>query len=136
MNSKKTLALISALAISTAAFAAEVDVSKIPPASDKKGLTYEKDIKAIFDKSCVECHGAVKPKGRLRLDSLEGALKGGVDGKVIEPGNGAKSKLVHGISFLTDEEYWMPPPDNKQKIEKLTTEQIGLVRAWIDQGAK
>ena len=30
----------------------------------------------------------------------------------------------------------MPPPDNKDRIPPLTPEQIGLIRAWIDQGAK
>src|SRR5215475_3888164 len=62
----------------------EIDVSKIPPASDKKGVTYEADIKPIFEKSCVKCHGAERQKGKLRLDSLAAILKGGEDGKVIE----------------------------------------------------
>jgi hypothetical protein len=30
----------------------------------------------------------------------------------------------------------MPPPNNKLKIPSLTSEQIGLIRAWIEQGAK
>ena len=114
----------------------KVDTSKLPPASDKKGVTYAGDIKAIFDKSCIKCHGAEKPKAKLRLDSLEGALKGGEDGKVIEPGKSAESMLVHNIARLGDEDYWMPPPDNKAKIPPLTKDQIGLIRAWIDQGAK
>ena len=113
-----------------------VDTSKLPPASDKPGLTYAGDIKAIFDKSCIKCHGDEKQKGKLRLDSLAAALKGGEDGKVIEPGKGAESMLVHNIARLGDEDFWMPPPDNKAKIPPLTKEQIGLIRAWIDQGAK
>ena len=43
-----------------AADKAKVDTSKLPPASDQKGLTYTKDIKPIFEKSCVKCHGAEK----------------------------------------------------------------------------
>ncbi|MEK7707333.1 MAG: c-type cytochrome domain-containing protein, partial [Verrucomicrobiota bacterium] len=58
----------------------KVDTSKLPPASDKQGVTYAGDIKPIFDKSCIKCHGAEKPKAKLRLDSLAGALKGGEDG--------------------------------------------------------
>jgi len=113
-----------------------VDVSKLPPASTQKGVTYAKNIKAIFEKSCVKCHGAEKSKAKLRLDNLEGALKGSADNKVIEPGNSAKSMLVHNVAHLGDEDYWMPPPDNKANIPPLTKEQIGLIRAWIDQGAK
>jgi hypothetical protein len=113
-----------------------VDVSKIPPASEKKGVTYEADIKPIFEKSCIKCHGSEKQKGKLRLDSLAATLKGGEDGKVIEAGDSAKSMLVHNVAHVGDEDMFMPPPDNKDKIPPLTKEQIGLIRAWIDQGAK
>jgi mono/diheme cytochrome c family protein len=113
-----------------------VDVSKIPPASDKKGVTYVADIKPIFEKSCVKCHGPEKQKGKLRLDTLAAALKGGEDGKVVEVGESAKSMLVHNVAHVGDEDMFMPPPDNKDKIQPLTKEQIGLIRAWIDQGAK
>jgi hypothetical protein len=30
----------------------------------------------------------------------------------------------------------MPPKDNRDKIQALTKEQLGLLRAWVDQGAK
>jgi hypothetical protein len=113
-----------------------VDLSKIPPASDKTGVTYATDIKPIFDKSCVRCHGAEKPKARLRLDGLETALKGGEDGKVILPGNSAGSMLIHCVARVGKPDGFMPPPRNKANIPPLTKEQIGLIRAWIDQGAK
>jgi mono/diheme cytochrome c family protein len=115
---------------------ASVDISKLPPASDQKGVTYAKDIKPIFEKSCVKCHGAEKPKAKLRLDTIEGALKGSENGKVIEPGKSADSVLVHNVAHLGNEDDFMPPPDNKAKIPPLTKDQIGLIRAWIDQGAK
>jgi mono/diheme cytochrome c family protein len=124
-----TLALFTG---ALAASAADVDISKLPPASDKKGVTYDKDIKAVFEKACFKCHGAEKQKGKLRLDSLQAALKGGDDGKVIEPGNSAKSTLVHAIARLNEDDA-MPPAD---KGDPLSKDQIGLVRAWIDQGAK
>ncbi len=114
----------------------KVDTSKLPPASTKQGVTYAADMKPIFEKSCIKCHGSEKQKGKLRLDSLAAALKGGQDGKVIEPGNSAESMLVHNVAHIGDEDDFMPPPDNKDKIPPLTKEQIGLIRAWIDQGAK
>jgi hypothetical protein len=113
-----------------------VDVSKIPPALDKTGVTYAADIKPILDKSCIKCHGSEKQKGKLRLDSLEAVMKGGEDGKVVEPGKSEASILVHNVAHVGDEDLFMPPPDNKDKIPPLTKEQIGLIRAWIDQGAK
>src|SRR6266700_559910 len=81
-----------------------VDVSKIPPASDKTGVTYATDIKPILDKSCIKCHGSEKQKGKLRLDSLEAVLKGGEDGKVVEPGKSEESILVHNVAHVGDED--------------------------------
>jgi len=140
MNKILTICLGAAFISSLATVQAEekknkVDVSKLPPASTAQGVTYAKDIKPIFEKSCIKCHGAEKQKGKLRLDSLSAALKGGED-KVVLPGDSAGSILVHNIAHVGDEDLFMPPPDNKDKIPPLTPEQIGLVRAWIDQGAK
>jgi hypothetical protein len=136
MNVSTALALTVALGVSVVANATDVDISKLPPASDKKDVTFEKDIKPIFEKSCIGCHGEKKPQGKLRLDTLEGTLKGSVDGKVLEPGNSAKSFLVHNIAFLGNEDDFMPPRKDEKQYPRLTAEQIGLVRAWIDQGAK
>jgi mono/diheme cytochrome c family protein len=113
-----------------------VDLSKLPPASGKTGLNYATDIKPIFEQSCIKCHGPEKSKGKLRLDSLDGALKGGEDGKVILPGNSAGSMLVHNVAHAGKPDDYMPPPRNKANIAPLTKAQIGLIRAWIDQGAK
>ena len=113
--------------------AAEVDLSKLPPPAAQTGLTYEKDIRPIFEKHCFKCHGEEKPKAGLRLDSREAALKGSREGKVILPGQSAKSPLVHSVARLGEEDHWMPP---EGKGQPLTAEQVGLIRAWIDQGAK
>src|ERR1035437_2157512 len=112
--------------------AGEVDLSKVPAAADKKGVTYEKDIRSLFEQSCFKYHGPEKPNGRLRLNSLESALQGGKDGKIIEKGNSAKSLIVR-LTARLDEDEAMPPKD---KGKPLTREQVGLIRAWIDQGAK
>lgn len=136
----KTLsfAIASALALTLLTAAAEdkLDDSKLPPASTQQGVTYEKDIKPILDKSCVKCHSGEKAKGRLYLDSLAGAVKGGKNGPDIIPGKGGQSPLVYAVAHVGDEDDFMPPPKNKANIGPLTKEQVGLLRAWIDQGAK
>ena len=140
MTQKLVIILAATLALATAAQAEgnkpKVDPSKLPPVAAKQGVTYAGDIKTILDKSCIKCHGAEKAKAKLRLDSLAGALKGGENGKIIEPGKSAESAMVHSVAWLGDEDYWMPPKDNKANIPQLTKEQVGLIRAWIDQGAK
>jgi hypothetical protein len=138
-------------------------------------VTYAKDIKPLLEASCFRCHGERQHKGGLRLDSLEAALKGGEDGKVINPGDSKNSLIVLAVSQL-DPEKAMPPkprgggrpggprpsgtnapaggasgqgqrpggpggggpggPGGMMMSKPLTAEQVGLVRAWIDQGAK
>ncbi|HLP76265.1 MAG TPA: c-type cytochrome domain-containing protein [Candidatus Paceibacterota bacterium] len=164
---KHTAALLIAGLLTAGTAFAEVDLSKLPPPSSRTDVTFEKDILPMFKDSCVRCHGAERPKAGLRLDSAEAAVKGGKDGKVIEPGNSAKSDLVISIARL-DPETAMPPmrpPRGKRPgaptgdhppmmggtnqpgngpmrgqpgppPKPLTPEQVGLVRAWIDQGAK
>jgi mono/diheme cytochrome c family protein len=107
----------------------------LPPASTKTGVTYATDIKPIFDANCVKCHdGTKKPKAHLALDTLEGALKGSKDGKVITPGDSANSDLVQAVAHTgNDPDTFMP---KGKGAKKLTDDQIGLIRAWIDQGAK
>lgn len=119
--------------VSVAAFAADkVDPSKLPAAAKKEGVTYAKDIKPLFDKSCIKCHGEEKQKGKLRLDSLEWILKGADGEDIVNKGKSADSELVHSIARVNEDEA-MPP---EGKGDPLTKEQVGLVRAWIDQGAK
>jgi hypothetical protein len=116
------------------AIAAYADDATLPPASTKTGVTYDTDIKPIFDTSCVKCHDSTKkPKAGLALDSLAGTLKGSKDGTVVTPGNSAKSDLVLAVAHVGDPDSFMPKGRN---AKPLTADQVGLIRAWIDQGAK
>jgi mono/diheme cytochrome c family protein len=114
------------------------DTSKLPPASTKADVTYATDIQPIFEKSCYPCHGpkTPKPKGKLRVDTLEAVLKGGEDGAAVVPKDIANSPLLANVAHLGDADDFMPPPKNRAHLEPLTPEQVGLIRAWIEQGAK
>ena len=118
------------------AFAVSADGVKLPAASAKKDVTFAADIKPIFEKSCIKCHSGEKPKAKLRLDTVENILKGSKEGKVVEAGKSADSDLVKSIAHIGDPDIFMPPEKAKDKFPALTPEQVGLVRAWIDQGAK
>ncbi len=136
MNSTKFALAVLAAAISFALTASAED-GKLPPASTKTGVTYATDMKPIFDASCVKCHSGDKPKAKLHMDTLEGVLKGTKEGKIVTPGDSANSMLVKVVAHATEEQdSWMPPLKNKAGIAPLTPDQIGLIRAWIDQGAK
>lgn len=93
-------------------------------------VDFAKDIQPILQKFCVECHGPEKPKGKLRLDTKDAALKGGKDGVVIAPGKADESDLYRRITLPADNDDVMP-----NKGDKLTKAQTDLIRDWINQGA-
>lgn len=95
-------------------------------------VDFTRDILPVFREACVECHGAEKQKGKLRMDTREALLKGGEDGKVIEPGNAEKSDLLRRITLPEDDDDVMPP---KGKAMHLTPVQVERVKKWIIAGA-
>jgi hypothetical protein len=109
--------------------AAEIHGAKLPPPSDIT-VDFDRDIRPILEKSCLRCHGAERPRSRFRLDDRAAALKGGKEGIDIISGNSGKSPLIRYVAGA-DDDIQMPPPGKG----KLTDQQIGLLRAWIDQGA-
>jgi hypothetical protein len=99
----------------------------VPPGPN--AVDFVRDVQPVFKAACLKCHGPERPKGQFRIDSRLLALKGGVSGKVIVPGNGKDSLLVK-LLLEGDEESRMP-----QKAPPLPKATIELIRAWIDQGA-
>ena len=55
------------------------------------------EIQSLLDQNCVKCHGPLKQKSGLELDSLESVLKGSEDGPVIAPGKPEDSKLIAAL---------------------------------------
>ena len=107
---------------------AAIDESQLPPTATNR-IEYLRDIKPILDDHCLRCHGPSKPKSGFRLDSRALLLKGGENGVAVIPGQSAKSPFIHDVARLVAD-MEMPPAG---KGEALTPEQIGLLRAWIDQ---
>jgi hypothetical protein len=114
----------------------KVDVSKLPPPAARTGLTFEKDIKPMIEKSCLDCHSGRRPKARYDVTTREAFLKAGIsDEKPVIPGESEKSPVIHYVADLV-RNLEMPPPEERETFPALTREQIALLRAWIDQGAK
>ena len=109
------------------AFAAEPGAH--PPAGTRT-VDFVKEVAPIFEAKCVKCHGAEKQKSGYRLDIKKDALTGGDDhAPNILPGKSAESPLIRFVAGI-DPDVKMPP-----KGDALTAEEVGLLRAWIDQGA-
>ncbi len=117
-----------AIVAASFARAALVDDPELPPAAGRS-VDLAADVRPILLARCVECHGPEKQKSGLRLDQKGPALAGGDSGKAIEPGHSADSELI--LRAVSDDETERMPP----KGDPLTAEQIGILRAWIDQGA-
>src|SRR4051794_1371520 len=103
--------------------------SQLPPTSQQT-VDFARDIEPILARSCVSCHGAIKQRGGLRLDDGEFARKGANSGPAFKPGDSGGSRLIHLVAGL-DAELKMPPKEKPP----LTKDEVGLLRAWIDQGA-
>jgi hypothetical protein len=107
------------------------DVGKLPPAG-RAAVDFARDIQPLLTARCARCHATDKPKGRFSLRTRAGALKTGDGGPNIVPGDSAHSRLVHLVAGLV-EDTPMPP---KGQGRPLTRDEVGLLRAWIDQGAR
>jgi mono/diheme cytochrome c family protein len=113
----------------------KVDKSKIPPASDKKDVSFDKDIEPFLKASCSDCHGTTKPRAGYTVLTAATVLKDSKGHAMIVPGHSDNSTIVWYVSDAVARKE-MPPVDERNKSPALTKEQIGLLRAWIDQGAK
>jgi hypothetical protein len=129
---KGIIAALALAGVTSLRAADDVDISKLPPAATKKDVTFAKDIKPLLEKTCFKCHGEEKQKAKLRVDSIDAIKKGSENGPIIVVGKSEKSSLVHTVAGLVED--MQMPPDGKG--DPLTKEQIGLLRAWIDQGAR
>jgi FOG: Ankyrin repeat len=100
---------------------------KLPPSANRK-VDFEKDVQPMLAQKCYACHGEEAQQSGLRLDKRQNALRGGDYGPVIIPGKSAESKLIFRL-VNGDGGLQMPPTG------PLSDEEIGILRAWIDQGA-
>jgi mono/diheme cytochrome c family protein len=101
---------------------------ELPPAVDRK-VDFVKDVQPLFKKHCLKCHGSQKKEAGFRLDLKAAALAGGDGGESILPENSAESLLIRYVAGI-DENIVMPPEG-----DQLSKTQVGILRAWIDQGA-
>ena len=86
---------------------------------------YEKEIKPVLKERCYACHGALKQKAGLRVDTVA-FIK---EANVIASGDPEKSELVQRIRS-NDEEERMPPEGHA-----LTQVEVKAITDWITAGA-
>jgi len=114
--------------LSVASEPATTPNSSLPPAVDRP-IDFVQDVEPLLKAHCHHCHGDDEQQARLRLDARAIILTGGNSGPSIVPGNSAESLLVQRIAGHA------VGPQMPSDADPLDAESIGIIRAWIDQGA-
>ena len=123
-------------AIAAAAEPAAAPLKPIPIAELRRTVpvNFETEILPIFRQNCLACHKSLDPESGLVLETPDAIRKGGEHGPAVVSGHAAESHLLQLASHQQGPE--MPPADNKVAAAALTPEQLGLIQAWINQGAQ
>ena len=101
----------------------------LPPPADHP-VEFNRDIRPLLERYCLGCHGEERPRGGLAMLDRESILLGSDNGAVLVVGRSAESLLIRSVAWL-EEDLEMPPPGEGKRLDR---EEIGLLRAWIDQG--
>ena len=118
--------------IVTASFAA----APIEIAVMKPGATadFQRDVYPILKANCIACHNKTTTKADLNMETPELMKKGGESGPAVIAGKGADSIILQAAAHTWDS--IMPPKGNKVGSVNLTPQELGVLKTWIDQGAK
>ena len=93
-------------------------------------VDFDGQVRPIFEARCYECHGDKKQKSGIRFDQRESVFEGGDSGEpLVIAGKSGESILIQKITTTNPDEV-MPP-----KGERLTADQVTILKAWIDEGA-
>ncbi len=99
--------------------------------AEEQPVSFSRDIKPILREKCVHCHNQKTLPGRVSFESAKKAFAKNQSGQsVIVPGDPDKSIIVIALESSRSHERSMP-----QTGQKPTTDQIQLIRQWIQQGA-
>jgi hypothetical protein len=92
-------------------------------------VDFERDVRPLFKRHCIRCHGPSKQVGGLRLDAKSFFFRGGDSGQIVVANNSQASELLRRI-VSEDAGERMPPEESK-----LSETDSQIIRQWIDEGA-
>jgi WD40 repeat protein len=98
---------------------------------DRKPVSFINEVAPILKETCLGCHGAKNPKGKLDMTHYETLRKGGTKDDPIAPGKPDDSYILD-VLRATDKSR-MPPKDTG---DALPPQKIALIERWIAEGAK
>ncbi len=124
-----TLATLAGLALTLAAAPTAGDGAPPLPPAAAGPVDFAREIKPLLEASCIKCHAHGQKKSGFALDSRASLLQGGKSGPAAKPGDSAASPIVQLVAGQ-DPDRVMPA-----RGPRWTPNEVGLLRAWIDQGA-
>lgn len=92
-------------------------------------VDFAHEVMPVLQKHCAKCHTGDQKKGGLAMNTRAELLAGGESGKVVVPGDAAKSHMIELLES-SDDSVWMPPEG-----PRVSAKEIATLKKWIDQGA-
>ncbi len=99
----------------------------------KAPVSYSREVADILGAKCVGCHSDALAESKLNIEEVAGMLKGGKHGPSIVPGKADESLLFKMAAHRVEP---VMPPKDKKDAKPLSSEELGLLKLWIDAGAK
>ncbi len=121
------MAMLLARVVSAAPLQVEVPQRDTP-------VDFQRELLPILRANCLACHNSQKAEAKLVLETPKAILRGSIEGPVVVEGKSDESRLWWVAAHR--EESFMPPADNQVSAKNLTAQELGLLKLWIDQGAK
>jgi WD40 repeat protein len=97
-------------------------------------IDYDTQVYPFLKDNCIACHNKTTTKGGLNMETPALMEKGGETDKGLIPGKGAESIIYQAAAHTWDSE--MPPKGNKVGAVNLTSQQLAILKDWVDQGAR
>lgn len=126
--------MIFAFVLNAAALATSApEPIKVSVPQRSEPVSYINEVADILAAKCVGCHSEVLAENRLNLEDVPRMLKGGKRGPAIVPGKADASLLFQMSAHLVEP---VMPPKDKKDAPRLTSEELGVIKLWIDAGAR
>jgi hypothetical protein len=118
------------------AIAGGMFVALLSGCATRQTISYHKDVYPLLETNCLACHSPPDGEGYLKthlnMESYRSLMQGTLYGPVIVPGDSRKSILNMLVEGRADASLRMP----HQRNDPLTAQEIGILRQWVDQGAR
>lgn len=137
MMTSRYLLTVGTLLLMRAGIAIADDAAQaIVPADPALGreVDFNMDLFPVLQAKCLACHNRTTAESDLVLENVESILKGGGSGVCVVAGKPDES-LLYKVAARAEEPH-MPPLPNTVAAKALTPQELGILRKWIEEGAK